>query len=758
MNLKTKKNILLVLSILNTIICCFYCINNSINSFNISNLIVDLFFIFLAFIPCFLIAFYKRFNHLYYLTIFYGLFAFLGISISTYILSMTSILVSFIESKEEKGKLIKVIKRHPLVMSITIVLSCVSCLAIGSVFEFFSTLTYGFSMLGELIATIFLFFLILICKKGYLIYKNKGSIKDGIIVSLPFILYSIYIGCGLFSMYLVEGYSLVSIENIITVILLYILVGIFEDFLTRGITLNILLDKYGKTKRGIWFSIFLSSLIFGAIHFTNIFTGASFEGVLIQVISATCIGMYFSAIYLRSGSVWVVALLHGFYDVVVSIPSFFDVKEIVDVSSEYGDTISNYSWSNLIIGLIFILLTLFLLRKKKFDEVYYRVNDKEYVKPKENLASYVLIGVGSGMILSFAVSSANVMFQLKDYSKDLYDKLPISWDYQYQYGLIYNNGYLDYDNMNDTSKMMIAFSNIDKIVEVEEKEIDKDIITYISKEDIIDSFKDIFNKAKNINYLDFNYSNKTSCSYENNNFRYKCITKSNSSDNYSDNVRVYSNIEKVILTGDSTVELSVYYLVEDLNTNTLYLDSNLKTVYKYDSNIKDLTGVVYNENDEFNKEFWDSIKEKNNGFIPTYKISLELNDFGNSLYFVSSELDKESIENNYSIEKDKSSLNKYISDNYSFVYDNDFKVISINNYLVLKYKEETVLKIDIISSDDWLDKYKESNNITLGNNIYHNILNDYYIYKDEFYVISIYTEDVVLKNKLLELVSSISFK
>ena len=151
----------------------------------------------------------------------------------------------------------------------------------------------------------------------------------------------------------------------------------------------------------------------------------------------------------------------------------------------------------LIIGLIFILLTLFLLRKKKFDEVYYRVNDKEYVKPKESLASYVLIGVGSGMILSFAVSSANVMFQLKDYSKDLYDKLPISWDYQYQYGLIYNNGYLDYDNMNDTSKMMIAFSNIDKIVEVEEKEIDKDIITYISKEDIIDSFKDIFNKAKN---------------------------------------------------------------------------------------------------------------------------------------------------------------------------------------------------------------------------------------------------------------------
>ena len=112
MNLKTKKNILLVLSILNTIICCFYCINNSINSFNISNLIVDLFFIFLAFIPCFLIAFYKRFNHLYYLTIFYGLFAFLGISISTYILSMTSILVSFIESKEEKGKLIKVIKRR----------------------------------------------------------------------------------------------------------------------------------------------------------------------------------------------------------------------------------------------------------------------------------------------------------------------------------------------------------------------------------------------------------------------------------------------------------------------------------------------------------------------------------------------------------------------------------------------------------------------------------------------------------------------
>lgn len=755
MNFNLKKKILSIISIISTIICCFYLGKDIVFDFSIKNILIDIFFIILSFLPFISIHTIKRFKHLYYLLPFYGLLSFIGISISTYILGLIGIIICFIESNEEKGILVKLLKRHPLLLSLTIILSGVSFLSLGSVFEFFSELTYGFNMLGELFGTIFLFFMIIICKKGYLIYRNKGSILEAISVSLPFIIYSLYIGCSLFGIYFVEGYELVSIDNIIVIVILYLLVGVFEDFLTRGLALNILLDKFGKTKKGIWLSIFLSSLFFGLIHFVNIFTGASLKGVLIQVITATCIGMYFAAIYLRSGSVWAPALLHGFYDIAASVSSFFVIKEVVDVSGDYGEAISNYSWGNLVVGVIFVFLTLFLLRKSRFSDVYNMVNDKEINKNKDNISSYVLIGISLGFGLSFCFSSLKMPFQLKEYAYDLYDNILISTDYQNEYGTIYKNGYFDYESINDEVKILMAVSNMDKLDKVEENVVE-DVVTYIEDYEIEKELKEIFNKDEDINYVDFKYSYKTSCSYEEDALRYKCITTNN---DISSNLRIYSNIDKISLSGESTVQLSVYYLVEDLSTNTIYADSDLKTVYRYNTKIEDISdGIIYKENSD-NKEFWDKIKENNKGMVPTYTLSMEISDLGDHLYLVSSEFNKDSISNSsLEIEKIDNNLYKYKTSNYTFIYDSDyFKVEEINNYLVLKYKEDVVLKIEIISSEKWLDKYKNVVDIKLGNYNYSNINNDYLIYKNNFYMISINTDDMVLKNKLLEIISTIDF-
>ena len=73
--------------------------------------------------------------------------------------------------------------------------------------------------------------------------------------------------------------------------------------------------------------------------------------------------MYFGAIYLRSGNVWTPAILHGVYDIMVSVPSFFMIEEITTTAEAYGKSISNYSWANVGIGLIFVFLALYLLRK-----------------------------------------------------------------------------------------------------------------------------------------------------------------------------------------------------------------------------------------------------------------------------------------------------------------------------------------------------------------------------------------------------------
>lgn len=755
MSFKVKKNILLVISIINVVICFVCAINNFIdNGFVIGNIIRELFFILLALTPILLITFNKKFKHLYYLIVFYALAAFVATQLSIYLLNVASLIVCFFETIEEKGKLVKVIKRHPIIMSLTTILAGVSMLSFSSVFEFISQLTYGSSVLGELIATIFLFGMIWCCKKGYLLYRNKGSINEAIAVSLPFLIYSLYIGSGLIAIHMVEGYNLVSIENIITIIILYLLVGIFEDFLTRGLSLNILLDRFGKTKRGIWMSVILSSLFFGLIHFVNLFTGASFEGVLIQVIAATCVGMYFAAIYLRSGNVWVPALLHGLYDIAVSVGSFFIVKEVVDVSADYGTAISNYSWSNVLIGIIFILLTLFLLRKKKMNEVYLRFNSQEVAHTKSrDISNYILLGLVFGCGISFCFSSANGMFQLEDYSRSLYNKLPIDVIYNSEIGSIYQNGNINYNSLSDEAKIFVAIYNTGKLQNIEGSNL-SEVITYIEDYEIEKSMKEIFNIDQDINYVNLKYSSNTTCNYEEDTFRYKCITIG---DEISSNVRVYSNISKITLSKEATVELTVYYMVEDLNSKILYADSNRKTIYRYNTLVSDISdGVLYDESDSENKLFWENIKKNNNGKIPTYKISLELNDFGTGVYFLNSDFIDDSIENTITISEDK-----YVNDSMTFSYDRElFELKDINNYLTINYNDDVVLKIEKVSSDLWLKMYQDDfgYNINLGNNTYYKVGGDYLIYKDNFYLISIITEDLELENKLVEIIKTLEFK
>ena len=769
MSFELKKKLLSIISIVNSLIYGWFLGKDIIGGNGIGVIIFDVLLIFLSLIPFILIRFKKPLKHLYFLIIFLALSSFFAMDIITFILSLIGLIIAFIESDKEKGKLEKLIARRPFFMCITIILSGVSFLSSSSILEYFRDLTYGFDMLGELCATIFLFFMIVACKKTHLIYKNKGSFKDALVVSLPFIFYIFYIGSSLFGMYLVEGYDFVSIDNIIVICLLYIFVGIFEDFLTRGLALNILLDKYGKSKKGIWLSIFLSSLFFGAIHFCNLLTGASFQGVLIQVITATCIGLYFSAIYLRSGNVWTPALLHGFYDIAVSISSFFMINEVVDTASEYGATISNYSWSNLIVGVVFIILTLLLLRKSKMDNVIAMVNDREIkVKKKDDSLKYLLIGFSFGFTIAVCYSTFISMFQLDKYATSAYKKLLLSTDYYEEYPLTYVNGYVDYDSLPEQTKLILAVASLENSdfsysysIEKAESEVENNVIfTYIEKDEIDESLKALFNRNDNINYVDFNYSYKTSCSYEVEEERYKCITSNNEQTN---NIKVYSNISKVSLSEEAVVTIYVNYIVEDLDSGILYADSNLNTVYRYNTSIKEIAdGVEFDEDDKRNEKFWSNIKENNDGLVPMYKLSFDLNETSDGLYFISSEFLEESISENGLVKEEITpDLYQYNSDKYSFIYDkNYFSISEVNNYLAINYNNEMVLKFENIDSYEWLNKYKNSDGkeVVLGNYTYYNVGKEYLIYEDQFYIISIDTNNAFIVDKLLEVISSIEFK
>lgn len=123
-------------------------------------------------------------------------------------------------------------------------------------------------------------------------------------------------------------------------------IGIAEEFLCRGWLLNEFLERFGKTKKGIWYSIIVSGLIFGLIHISNIFVmGQAVSATLTQVFSAAATGIVFGVIYYKTKNIWSVIILHGFWDF-----SIFTM-ELIPVT-EATETINTFSVFGIVMTLI----------------------------------------------------------------------------------------------------------------------------------------------------------------------------------------------------------------------------------------------------------------------------------------------------------------------------------------------------------------------------------------------------------------------
>ena len=161
----------------------------------------------------------------------------------------------------------------------------------------------------------------------------------------------------------VEEYPAVSpsLYLIIIVIIEQIFVGVFEEFLVRGLMLNVLLEKIHNDRfKGKITAVILSSLFFGAIHLLNLFsTPQMLNATIAQVFYATFIGVFLGALYLRTNNIWVVVFYHAIYDIVSELPIIFHeipIQEIVDIS--VSDAIITAAFAS-----IFVFVGLFLSRK-----------------------------------------------------------------------------------------------------------------------------------------------------------------------------------------------------------------------------------------------------------------------------------------------------------------------------------------------------------------------------------------------------------
>ena len=151
-------------------------------------------------------------------------------------------------------------------------------------------------------------------------------------------------------------------------------IGIREEVLYRGVITNAIARKYGSTTKGLWITALSTGAMFGAVHLTNVLHGVSFAGALTQAIGCIAGGVLFSAIYLRGGSIWVVALLHSLEDTPPLVKTLF-TNFAENVKAAEVDMMSSYrpDLTKIIIFAVELLLAAYLMRKSKRQKIFDRI-------------------------------------------------------------------------------------------------------------------------------------------------------------------------------------------------------------------------------------------------------------------------------------------------------------------------------------------------------------------------------------------------
>jgi len=173
----------------------------------------------------------------------------------------------------------------------------------------------------------------------------------------------------LFIVYIVFNFEFTRVSTskiplLVLMIISCVSIGLFEEILFRGLILGTLLKNLGSSRKGLFFSVIFSSLLFGLVHFNNYFSGkADLVETLCQVGYATFIGVAFSAILIRCDfSIWWCIVLHALFDIGSDITKVETYKIGSSVS-----TVSNLSISDNVINMFtmipLLIYGLFLLRK-----------------------------------------------------------------------------------------------------------------------------------------------------------------------------------------------------------------------------------------------------------------------------------------------------------------------------------------------------------------------------------------------------------
>ncbi len=143
--------------------------------------------------------------------------------------------------------------------------------------------------------------------------------------------------------------------------------GWIEEILFRGAVLVALLQKWGRSRKGIYLAVLVSSALFGVTHLLNFIQGRKpLLDTATQITFAIFFGVMFCACFLRNRTIWPVILLHAAVDWAGTLDEIAvggGLHKVVQPMS------ANNALISILITLPLFLYGLFILRKVEPDSL-----------------------------------------------------------------------------------------------------------------------------------------------------------------------------------------------------------------------------------------------------------------------------------------------------------------------------------------------------------------------------------------------------
>ena len=183
---------------------------------------------------------------------------------------------------------------------------------------------------------------------------QKDGLKEGLLMLLPFLVIH-YVGS-------IVSWITIGTGGLLIPLLRATAPGFGEEMTFRGLGVANYMRKI-KSKDKIKIIFWLSSIVFGLIHLTNILAGGDPMSVVIQSIYAIGVGMLFGAVYLRTGNLWPTILGHWSVDFFEMIRADLYDSGGLMTGMGIGD------WITIVAGIFGAFWALRLMNPKYYDEI-----------------------------------------------------------------------------------------------------------------------------------------------------------------------------------------------------------------------------------------------------------------------------------------------------------------------------------------------------------------------------------------------------